>query len=150
MTGTWAAALACALVVPVLAACAPEGAGFDRPSATEAQEESSPTNGQQELPAPVKDMVAGTNEGDSERFLEAFAQDATLNDWGRVFSGRAGIADWNDNENIGVGARFNVRSAEVRPEDVTLHLEVTGGGYNGPGTFELQLEAGHITSMTIR
>ena len=107
-------------------------------------------SGPGDLPAPVAAMVEATNEGDTARFLEAFAPDAVLDDWGRVFTGRDRIAEWNANENIGVTTRFAVTGADVAPGHVTLRLVVTGGGYNGPGTFEIDVDDEHVTSMTIR
>jgi len=36
-------------------------------------------------------MVEATNRGDGEAFLDAFADDAVLDDWGRTFTGRSEI-----------------------------------------------------------
>ena len=43
-------------------------------------------------PDPVRRFVEATNEGDTEAFLNTFADDAFLSDWGRSFQGREQIA----------------------------------------------------------
>jgi hypothetical protein len=96
----------------------------------------------EQLPRAIRNFVDGTNEEDRTRFLSAFAADGFLNDWGREFSGREGIARWNETDNIGRQARFTVHglvSAE-RPNSYRLRLTVGGNGYNGPGDFEIELD----------
>ncbi|RWD65465.1 MAG: hypothetical protein EOS36_07655 [Mesorhizobium sp.] len=39
-------------------------------------------------PDPIRRFVEATNAGDSEVFLDTFAADALLTDWGRSFRGR--------------------------------------------------------------
>lgn len=46
-------------------------------------------------PTAVQRFIDATNAGDTEAFLDAFTSDASLNDWGREFTGRDGIASWN-------------------------------------------------------
>jgi ketosteroid isomerase-like protein len=55
----------------------------------------------QALDAPIKSMIDATNRGDRDGLLNTFADDATLTDFGRTFKGRAKIARWKDDENIG-------------------------------------------------
>jgi ketosteroid isomerase-like protein len=117
---------------------------------SEEDEMSSQDQQQLPLPDPVATMVAATNAGDSERFLSAFAADAVVDDWGRRFEGRDRIAEWNAHENIGVDARFSVKEAEIEDGHVVLRLDVSGRGYNGPGTFTVEVASGLITSLTIR
>ena len=62
----------------------------------------------EDLEPPVRAMLDATNAADSQAFLAAFADDATLVDWGRTFAGKAEIACWNDNENIGVQNRIEI------------------------------------------
>jgi hypothetical protein len=57
-----------------------------------------------ELEQPIRAMIEATNRGDVASFLDAFASDAVLDDWGRTFTGRAEIAGWNARENIGATA----------------------------------------------
>ena len=51
----------------------------------------------EDLEPPIRAMIDATNAGDSDAFLQAFADDATIDDWGRTFTGRDEIARWNDN-----------------------------------------------------
>ena len=95
-----------------------------------------------ELPAAIHDFVEGTNAGDSRRFLSAFSKDAYLNDWGREFRGRDGVASWDRTDNIGRQAQFTVHGlvAGERPGAYRLRLTVGGNGYNGPGDFDIELD----------
>jgi ketosteroid isomerase-like protein len=102
-----------------------------------------------DLDPPVRAMLDATNAGDSEAFLAAFADDATLVDWGRTFTGKAEIARWNDNENIGVQSRIEVTGVERSGTTVTLGVSVSGNGYNGGGSFVLDVEDGLITRFVI-
>jgi hypothetical protein len=94
-------------------------------------------------------MIDATNSGDSEGFLSAFADDAVIQDWGREFAGKSEIARWNDNENIGTQSKFQVNGFERTGNEVTVKVEVTGGGFNGPSTFVFELEDGLIKRFVI-
>ena len=61
------------------------------------------------LEPPIAAMIDATNREDSAAFLDAFADDAVINDWGREFTGKAEIATWNDNENIASTAASSAR-----------------------------------------
>jgi ketosteroid isomerase-like protein len=74
-------------------------------------------------------MIDATNAADSPAFLEAFADDATLTDWGRTFAGKAEIARWNDNENIGTQSHIEVTGVERSGGTVTVGVAVSGNGY---------------------
>lgn len=105
-----------------------------------------------ELPGAIRDFVEGTNAGDRERFVSAFSANAYLNDWGREFRGRDGVASWDRTDNIGRQAQFTVHRlvAGERPGVYRLQLTVGGNGYNGPGDFEIELdEDGLIARLVI-
>lgn len=102
------------------------------------------------LPPAVRQLVTATGAGDPAGFVAAFTDDAVVDDWGRRFEGREQIAAWDAAENTGVRSSFEVRAADVRPDGVTLAVEVRGDGYQGPGTFELRLEGGLVSAFTIR
>ncbi|MEU0463679.1 nuclear transport factor 2 family protein [Amycolatopsis sp. NPDC006131] len=103
-----------------------------------------------ELPPAVQQVFDATNRGDSEAFVDAFTEDGQVDDWGRTFTGRAEIAGWNDRENIGVQAHFEVRDARTTGDTTTVTLQVSGNGFNGPGTFEFVLRDEHVARMRIR
>jgi hypothetical protein len=105
----------------------------------------------QHLPNAIRTFIQATNEGDSEAFVAAFAPDAYLNDWGHEFHGRSGVTQWNQTDNIGVQAHFDLVSAQPGPDDDTyrLSLRVSGNGYNGTGPMEFKLRDGLIASLRI-
>ncbi len=101
------------------------------------------------LDTPIQAMVDATNRGDREALLNAFADNATLIDFGRTFAGRAEIARWNDNENIGTHTHIAVTSVARSGLSVTVGIVVTGNRYNGPGSMVFDLGDGHITRLLI-
>jgi len=103
----------------------------------------------QELEAPIQRMIDATNRADRASFLDAFAQDATLTDFGRTFHGRAEIARWNDIENIGTQNRIEVTGVSRSGSTVSVGVAVTGHGYNGPGTFAFELDGELVTRLLI-
>ena len=103
------------------------------------------------IPPAIQEFVDATNRGDSEAFVAAFTEDAYLNDWGREFHGREGVASWNESDNIGRQAHFDVQGivAGRMPEQYLLTVTVSGNGYNGPGTFTFELRDGLIARFLI-
>jgi ketosteroid isomerase-like protein len=104
-----------------------------------------------ELPHAVATFVDATNRGDTEAFLAAFTADAVLNDWGREFTGREGIASWNITDNIGKQSHFDVVSVDgdADSDEVTVTLAVSGNGYNGTGSLRFRLRNGLIDRVDI-
>jgi hypothetical protein len=104
-----------------------------------------------DLPPPIRAFVEATNVGDSDRFVSAFTDDAHLDDWGRHFHGREGIAAWDSTDNIGVQAHFEVVSCEPGPEPETfvVTLRVSGNGFNGTGPFVFRLRDDLVADVRI-
>ena len=103
-----------------------------------------------ETPAAVRRMIDATNAGDSEAFVDAFTDDAYLEDWGRSFHGREGVASWNQSDNIGRDAHFEATSTVQRPDgSYIVTLVVTGGGFNGTSDIAFEVEGDRIRSMVI-
>lgn len=104
-----------------------------------------------ETPRAIRTFIDSTNEEDTEGFLAVFADDATLDDWGRVFHGPAGIASWNQTDNIGKHSRFDV--VEVAqgsaPGQYVVTVDVTGEGYNGLGTMTFTVAGDRVASLVI-
>ena len=103
-----------------------------------------------ELPAPVAAVIDATNAGDRARFLAAFTPDGAVDDWGRVFVGPDEIGAWNDRENIGVHAAFAVDRVTIDGDEVTVAVQVSGNGFNGPSTFTFLVDGDLVRRMTIR
>jgi hypothetical protein len=103
-----------------------------------------------QLPAPVAAAIDATNAGDRAGFLAAFTPDGVVDDWGRVFTGADEIGAWNDRENIGVQAAFAVEQVTVDGDEVTVVVQVSGNGFNGPSTFTFLVEGDLVRRMSIR
>jgi ketosteroid isomerase-like protein len=106
------------------------------------------SSAQPNLPRPVAAMIDATNNEDREALVRAFAEDAVLVDLGRTFSGRASIAQWNDDENIGTHNHIRVTSVSHEGSTTTVGTVVTGSGYNGSGTFVFELRGDQILRLT--
>jgi hypothetical protein len=102
-----------------------------------------------ELEPAIRQFFDATNRGDSEAFLDAFADGAVLDDWGRTFTGREEIAGWNARENIGVHSHFETTGVTRTGDEVRVGIEVTGDGYNGGGAMTFTLAGGRIARMVI-
>ena len=103
------------------------------------------------LPAPIQAFIDATNSADAQAFAAAFTSDAFLSDWGREFHGTTGVKAWNDTDNIGVHAHFDL--IEVVPDtqldSYTVTLKVSGDGYNGTGPMRFELRDGLIARLII-
>jgi hypothetical protein len=98
----------------------------------------------------LEQMVDATNDSDTEAFLACFADHGVIDDWGRRFAGPEAIASWNSRENI--GSRSHIELVDVVPDAAmfTMTVAVSGGGYNGGGTFAVEASDGLITQLRIR
>lgn len=102
------------------------------------------------LPPAIAAFFEATNAADAERFLDAFAPDAVLDDWGRSFTGRAGISSWNDTDNMGAQSHFEVTGVTEKNGVHAVSISVTGNGYNGAGTIAFSLDdEGRIARVDI-
>ena len=104
-----------------------------------------------DYPPAIRAFVEATNAADTEAFLAAFTPDTHLDDWGRVFTGRAGVRAWNETDNIGVQAHFDVVTVVegADPDTFVATLTVTGNGYNGTGPMTFRLRDGLIADLRI-
>lgn len=102
-----------------------------------------------DLDTPIQAMIDATNREDTAAFLDAFADNAVIIDWGREFVGKAEIARWNSNENIGTNNRIQVTDVKRSGDQTTIGVQVSGNGYNGGGSFAVQTREGLIHSMVI-
>ncbi|WP_053382673.1 nuclear transport factor 2 family protein [Leucobacter celer] len=103
------------------------------------------------LPAPIRAFIDATNAGDSDAFVDAFTDDAYLNDWGREFRGHEGVRSWDRTDNIGVQTRFELVDAQAADatETFIVTLTVSGNGYNGTGPMRFELRGGRIARLVI-
>ena len=103
-----------------------------------------------QLPAAFRRMIEATNAGDSAAFVDCFAPDAVIDDWGREFTGHEAIAGGDARENIGVHSQIGVEQVTRDGSVFTATISVTGDGYNGGGTFAADVRDGLIERLTIR
>jgi DNA-binding transcriptional ArsR family regulator len=106
-------------------------------------------SGMPDLEPAIRQMFDATNSGDVASFLDAFADDAVLVDWGRTFTGRDEIAGWNERENVGVNSHIEVTGVEREGGAVRVAVQVTGDGYNGGGAMTFELAGDRIARMVI-
>jgi len=102
------------------------------------------------LPAPVQAVFDATNAGDTDAFLDAFAADGVVDDWGREFHGHEAIKRWSDGENIGVQARLTPTAVTTHDGEYVVTATVAGGGFNGPSHFTFRVASDRVARMTIR
>jgi hypothetical protein len=94
-------------------------------------------------------MIDATNRGDTAALLGAFSDDAILTDWGRTFTGKAEIARWNSDENIGTQNNIRVTGVTRAGHAVRVSVVVSGKGYNGSGVLTFEIEGQRITRLLI-
>ena len=103
------------------------------------------------LPAAAQQFLDAANAEDRAALLAAFADDATVDDFGRLFTGGSGIGGWSDRENIGTHNRITVQRVSETDRNTLAEITVAGAGYNGRGTFEFRLAPdGRIQQLIIR
>lgn len=100
--------------------------------------------------APLLRRDRGGHTEDSDAFLDQFAERAVVDDVGRRFVGRAGIAARNARGNIGTRNRITVTDVRSVDAGVVLTVAVIGDGYNGGGTFVITTGSGVIERLVIR
>lgn len=103
-----------------------------------------------DVPDALRRMVEATNAADNQAFLASFVDDAVIDDWGREFVGRVAIAGWNASENIGVQSKIEIVESVEGAALPTVSVAVSGGGYNGGGTFAVEITGDLINRLTIR
>ena len=100
-------------------------------------------------PLIVAAVLDAVNSGDSDAFLDLFASDGAVDDWGSIYRGRDAIRTWSDRELIGARASFALRSAEQQGDEASMMVEVGGNGFNGPSRFSFTLAGDRIALMRI-
>jgi hypothetical protein len=101
------------------------------------------------LPAPIDRIVAAVNRGDDAAFLDAFAADGVVDDWGSLYGGHAAIEAWLQREVTGVRQTWKVTRVEGAGDRISVLAEVGGGGFNGPSRFGFVLAGGLVKEMKI-
>jgi len=103
------------------------------------------------IPSPIQAFVDTTNSGDSEAFVATFSEDTYIRDWWHIFRGHKGAASWNQSDNIGKKAHFDIQAIRQgeQPNSYILTVKVSGGGFNGVSDILFNLEGEFISKMII-
>ncbi|GIF63796.1 hypothetical protein Ais01nite_18310 [Asanoa ishikariensis] len=101
-------------------------------------------------PAAISAFIDTTNAGDTAGFVAAFTDDAYVRDGSREFTGRAGVADWDGTDNIGVGMHFDLLGWEATDVDTyVLTIRATSRRFNGTGDLVLTVRGDLIARLEI-
>jgi hypothetical protein len=101
------------------------------------------------IPQVVQRALDAANQGRTEDFLDCFAPQGAVDDWGRVFRGREAIRTWSDAEFIGVHVTLSPTALSSHGDTVTVSAQVGGDGFNGPSHFAFTVSEHRIITMRI-
>ncbi|MDF3808685.1 MULTISPECIES: nuclear transport factor 2 family protein [Rhodopseudomonas] len=102
------------------------------------------------LPQAITEFFDASNRGDAAGVVAAFTPTAVLDDWGRHFEGREGIASWDRTDNTGVQAHIQAVSSKAEGDTVVVTVKVSGNGFNGTGHMHFQLRGDKIARLDIK
>ena len=103
-----------------------------------------------ELPPQITAVIDGINAEDAALCGHAFTDAAVVDDWGRRFDGPEAIAGWNQTDNLDRHTRIRVTGYERHGDAHVVAIEVSGGGFNGAGTFTFRLaDDGRVTRLVV-
>lgn len=106
------------------------------------------------LPEPAASYVRMTNESDPAGFIALFAEEAVIDDPGRITQGRKSIQEWAANDIFAAHVTLDVLDANGDEDDATLRVKVDGDfdrtGLPNPliMTFHVIALEGKITKLT--
>ncbi|GAA3283059.1 nuclear transport factor 2 family protein [Nesterenkonia halobia] len=102
------------------------------------------------IPEPVASFLAAVNRHDEQAFLDAFAPDGAVDDWGRTFTGREQIKTWSDKEFIGSHGTLTVEEVDTAGDTVTVIGDWRSNHANGRSRFVFDVHGDKLAKMTIR
>jgi hypothetical protein len=82
-----------------------------------------------EVPQSIKDFISAVNSHNGEAFINAFADDALVNDASRNFWGKEAIKNWSDKEIIGDRVTFKIDEIIAHYDDYMV-TALTNGNYD--------------------
>jgi heme-degrading monooxygenase HmoA len=103
-----------------------------------------------DIPEPVATLIAAVNGHDEEAFLDSFTADGHVDDWGRVFRGRAAIDGWSRKELIGAEGTLSVQSVTADGDEVVVVGDWRSNYANGLSRFTFAVVGDKVSAMTIR
>jgi hypothetical protein len=108
------------------------------------------------LPGPATDYVRTVNGKDPAGFLALFAENAGIDDAGRIIQGREAIQEWAASDIFAADVTLEVLGASGDDGDATITAKVDGTfdrtGLPDPliMTFRIAAQGGKITKLTCR
>jgi len=108
------------------------------------------------IPGPAAGYVRHVNEKDPAGFLTLFAEEAVVDDAGRILRGRKAIGEWAASDIFAANVTFDVLNASGDERETTITAKVDGTfdrtGLPDPliMTFQVAIVAGKITNLTCR
>ncbi len=109
-----------------------------------------------QLPGPAADYVRTVNEKDPAGFIALFAEDAAVDDAGRIIQGREAIRAWAASDIFTADVTLDALDASGDETDATVTAKVDGSfdrtGLPDPliMTFRIAATGGKITKLTCR
>jgi len=101
------------------------------------------------IPTPAQAMVDAINAADTEAFVDAFAPDGFVSDWGTVKAGAEGVRAWAGSDAIGAGAQMTVLSAETEGDTTRIRFGWRSQVFNGESTGIFVVSGDKLASFTI-
>ncbi len=101
------------------------------------------------LPVEVQAVVDAINEGDTDAFVDAFAADGRVDDWGRVLTGSDGVRSWAATDAIGQNARIDVVEASTDGDTTHIVFDWSSNRFNGRSEAYVTIAAGKVTEFRI-
>ncbi|WP_217183567.1 nuclear transport factor 2 family protein [Streptomyces sp. AC495_CC817] len=101
------------------------------------------------LPGPAQAMVDAINAADTDAFVDVFAPDGFISDWGTVKAGADGIRAWAASDAIGAGARMSVLSAETDGDETRIRFSWSSRVFNGESDGIFVVKGDRLASFTI-
>jgi SnoaL-like domain len=102
------------------------------------------------VPEPVASFIATVNAHDEAGFLDAFTADGSVDDWGRLFTGRDEITAWSGKEFVGAQGVLTPEEVTVDGSRVTVVGDWRSNHANGRSSFAFDVDGEKISRMTIR
>lgn len=102
-----------------------------------------------ELPDAVQAVVDAINGGDADAFVDAFAEDGWIDDWGRVLPGAEGVRSWAGTDAIGMNARMTVTGASTEGDTTHVTFDWRSDRFNGSSEAYVTVRQGRVTEFRI-
>src|SRR5690625_7952930 len=101
------------------------------------------------IPEPVASFSEAVNRHDEAAFLDAFTSNGTVDDWGRVFTGRDEIKRWSEKEFIGSRGTLAVEELDLAGVTSTVVGDWRSHYAKRRSKFDFGLHGDKLTNMTI-